>query len=112
MIQLLEDRVLVFPLEEPDVSPGGIHIPDQAQKRPVKGVVISIGPGRYTDKGFLVPMKTKKGDTVLFPSYVWEEVNINDKEYYVIKEEKILAILGRKENDGNGKEQSGKTTDS
>lgn len=89
----LDDRVLIRPTEESSVSPGGIHIPDSAKKRPQRGEVMAVGPGRILDSGERSQMSVKPGNVVLF---VWhsgaliEEAGI---EYRVMKESDILAIV-------------------
>ena len=93
-IKPLGDRVLVEPLKEEEVKKGGIIIPDTAKEKPQEGKVIAIGTGRIDDNGKAVPFNVKKGDTVLMPKYGGTEVKIGDKEYQIVREEDILAIVG------------------
>ena len=91
----LGDRVLVRPLsqEEGMKRPSGIIIPDTIDKeRPQEGEVIAVGPGKYDD-GKLVPPYVKKGDRVLFSKYGYDEVKIDGVEYFILKEENVLAVL-------------------
>lgn len=79
----LHERVLIQPLKE-EVRRGGIILPDTVTKeRPEQGKVIAVGEGK----------KVKKGDTVLFPKYGTNIVKVDDKEYLIVKEEDILAIV-------------------
>ena len=89
----LGDRVVVFPLAREESTASGILIPDSAkQDKPERGTVVAVGPGRYDD-GDLLPMTVKIGDTVLFSKYGFDEVKIEDKEYFIISEANILAVV-------------------
>ena len=92
-IRPLKDRVLVEPVEEAESVKGGIIIPDSAKEKPQEGIVIAVGKGKTDKDGKLVPMEVKKGDKVLMPKYGGSEVKINDKEYKIISEEDIVAIV-------------------
>lgn len=92
-IQPLADRVVVKPMPKDEVSASGIIIPDSArQEAPSKGTVVAVGKGRYDD-GKLVPMTVSVGDTVLFSKYGYDEVKIDDQEYYILSESSVLAVL-------------------
>lgn len=92
-IQPLGDRVVVKPLAKDEVSASGIIIPDSAkQEAPSKGTVVAVGAGRYDD-GDLLPMTVKVGDQILFSKYGYDEVKINNEEYYILSESGVLAIL-------------------
>jgi chaperonin GroES len=93
-IKPLGDRVLVEPLEEGEVQKGGIIIPDTAKEKPQEGKVIAVGTGKIQDDGKKVPFNVKKGDRVLMPKYGGTEVKIDDKEYQIVREEDILAVIG------------------
>lgn len=93
----LGDRVLIEPAD-PEHKEGktksGIVIPDTAEKeRPEQGTVVAVGMGRYTEGGERIPMQVKKGQTVLFSKYGPTEVKVVGKEYLIVKEEDILAII-------------------
>lgn len=91
----LSDRVLVKPVEADDEkSPAGIIIPDTAQKeKPERGKVIAVGPGKRGDDNELIPVSVKVGDTVIFSKYGYDEVKIDEQEYYIISESNILAVI-------------------
>ncbi len=92
-VKPLGDRVLVEPEEEKEVQKGGIIIPDSAKEKPQQGTVIAVGAGRRDEDGKIIPMNLKKGDKVLMPKYGGTEIKINDKEYQIIREDEILAIV-------------------
>ena len=94
-IHPLADRILVKPEEAADEkSPSGIIIPDTARKeKPERGEVVAVGEGKRNEKGDILPLRVKVGDTVLFSGYGNDEVKIGDEEYYIIPESNILAII-------------------
>lgn len=93
-IQPLNDYVLIEPIKQEEITKGGIVIPETArEERAVKGKVISVGPGRINDNGERLPMNVKEGQVVLFKKYAPDEIKIDDKEYYFVKEEDIIAII-------------------
>lgn len=94
-IQPLADRILVKPEEDNDErSPGGIIIPDTARKeKPERGRVIAVGPGKRGDDNVLIPVAVKVGDKVVFSKYGYDEIKINEEEYYIVSESNILAVI-------------------
>jgi chaperonin GroES len=80
----LKDRVFVSYSEESDKTAGGIYIPDSAKEKPQKGKVESVG---------LEVKSVKAGDQVLFDKYSGSKINLEEKEYLIIKEEDILGIF-------------------
>jgi len=93
-IKPLGERVLVEPMKEAEVQKGGIIIPDTAKEKPQEGKVIALGTGKIDDDGKVVPFNVKKGDTVLMPKYGGTEVKMDGKEYQIMREDDILAIIG------------------
>jgi|SRR3989344_4390979 len=93
----LGDRVLLEPLSKEELegrTKSGIVIPDTAEKeRPEQGKVVSVGEGKRTDDGKLIPPGLKKGQRVLFSKYGPTEIKVAGKEYLIAKEEDILAII-------------------
>jgi len=89
----LADRVVVEPLEEEQKTPTGVYLPDTAQERPSRGLVLAVGPGRLGEDGKRIPLEVKEGDKVLFAKYSGTEVKVGDKELLVLKESDILAIM-------------------
>src|SRR5207249_1069486 len=82
----LHDRVLVRRLEEKETAKGGIIIPDTAKEKPHEGEVIAIGAGKI-EKGRRVPLDVKVGDRILFGKYTGNDINIDDQEYLILREE-------------------------
>jgi chaperonin GroES len=89
------DRVLVKPeIMGDEKSPSGIIIPDTAQKeKPEQGKVVAVGEGKRNEKGDVLPMRVKVGDTIVFSKYGFDEVKIDDEEYYIVSESSILAVI-------------------
>lgn len=82
------NKVIVEPVEAETVTKGGIIIPDTAQEKPQKGIVIATGKGKADE-----PMEIKAGDTVLFGKYSGTEIHIDDKKYLVMNQSDILVVL-------------------
>ncbi len=93
-IEPLADRVVVLPSErEEKISASGIIISGPAQKeKPSKGTVVAVGPGR-TEEGTRISVGVSVGDTVLFSKYGYEEIEIEGKEYFILAESNILAVI-------------------
>ena len=92
-IRPLHDRILVERLEEQEVRRGGIIIPDTAKEKPQESEVIAAGTGKVSDDGKKIPLDVKAGNKILFGKYSGSEVKIDDKEYLIMREEDVLAIL-------------------
>jgi len=89
----LHDRLLVERLAEKEVKKGGIIIPDTAKEKPQEAKVIAVGTGKVTDEGKKIPLGVKAGDKILFGKYSGSEVKIDEKEYLIMREDDVLAIL-------------------
>ncbi len=87
-IKPLADRVLIQANEAEEKTAGGIIIPDTAKEKPQKGKVIAAGPGLKDE-----PMTVKTGDTVLYGKYAGTELNLEGKDFIIMKESDILAII-------------------
>ena len=90
----LGGRVLVEPIEQEEVTAGGIVLPETAKEKPQQGKVLAIGPGDRNDKGERVPMDVKNGDVVLFAKYSGTEVKIDGKKLLIMRESDLLGIVG------------------
>lgn len=88
----LHDRVVIQPAESEDVTAGGIILPDTAKEKPQRGEVIAVGPGK-TENGQLITPQVKAGDTVLYGKYSGTEVTVDKKDYLIVRESDIMAIL-------------------
>lgn len=98
-IKPLADRCVVRPLSDVEagtVSASGIIIPDTVSKeKPEQGIVVAVGAGKWDEDGEKrIPMEVKEGDKVVFSKYGYDEVKVGDKEFYIVSESSILAILG------------------
>ena len=86
----LHDRVLVRRLKEKETAKGGVIIPDTAKEKPHEGEVMAIGAGKI-EKGHRIPLDVKVGDRILFGKYTGNDINIDDQEYLILREEEILV---------------------
>ena len=93
MLKPLADRVLVKVEEEETKTMGGILLPDTAQKKSQKGVVVAVGSGKMTEEGKRLPLEVKEGDEVLFAKYSGTEIEDKGEKYLLLSESDILAIL-------------------
>jgi chaperonin GroES len=59
----------------------------------MKGKVIAVGPGKLNEKGERMPVSVKPGQIVIFKKYAPDEIKINDKEYYFVRDDDIMAII-------------------
>lgn len=91
-IKPLSDHILVQRAEAKDVVKGGIVIPDTAKEKPQEAVVIAVGPGKL-EEGKRIPIGLKAKDRVLITKYGGTEVKIEEKEYLLVREDDVIAIL-------------------
>ena len=94
-IRPLHDRVLLKRIEEKEVIKGGIIIPDTAKEKPMEGEVVAVGPGKMMEDGKRSSLDVKAGDRVLFGKYAGTEIKIDDEEFVIMREEEILAVIGK-----------------
>jgi chaperonin GroES len=91
----LGDRVVVEAVEQAPKSAGGVILPDTAKEKPQEGIIIAVGPGRKTDKGELIKIEVSVGDKVIYSKYSGSEIKLDGKEYLIISEKDVLAIVKR-----------------
>ena len=89
----LGDRVVVKPGESEEKTKSGIVIPDTAKEKPQEGEVVAVGSGKVDESGKKIPLEVKKGDKVLYSKYGGTEVKVEGKEYLILRESDILAIV-------------------
>lgn len=89
----LADRLVVEPIEQEDVTPSGLVVPDTAKEKPQQGTVIAVGPGRLNDEGQRISMDVSVGDTVLFAKYSGTDFKLNGQKLLILKESDVLAIV-------------------
>lgn len=87
-IKPLADRVLVEPAAAEEKTSSGIYIPDTAKEKPMRGTVVAVGNGKKDE-----PMTVQTGDTVLYGKYAGTELSVEGKDYLIMRESDILAIL-------------------
>ena len=95
-IKPLNDKVLVERTEASAKTAGGILLPDTAKEKPTEGKVVATGAGRMTDEGKRLPLGVKTGDRILFGSYAGTAVKEQGKEYLILDESEILAVVDDK----------------
>jgi chaperonin GroES len=89
----LGNRVVVEPIEQEDITAGGIVLPETAKEKPQKGMVLSVGPGDRDEDGKRIPMDVSVGDTVLYAKYAGTEIKIDGKKLLILRETDLLAIV-------------------
>ena len=89
----LHDRVVVRRLDSDEKTAGGIIIPDSAKEKPMEGKVVAVGPGARNEKGDILALDVKAGDTVLFGKWSGTEVKIDGEDLLIMKESDIMGIV-------------------
>ena len=89
----LGSRVVIEPVEQDEVTAGGIVLPETAKEKPQKGKILSVGPGDRDEGGKRISMDVKVGDTVLYAKYAGTEIKVEGKKLLILKESDILAIV-------------------
>lgn len=87
-IKPLSDRVVIEPLAAETTTASGIIIPDTAKEKPQKGKIVAVGSGKKDE-----PMTVKVGDSVLYGKYAGTEITVDGKEYLIMRESDIFAIV-------------------
>ncbi|MEW6026579.1 MAG: co-chaperone GroES [Planctomycetota bacterium] len=87
------DKIIVERIEPENKTKGGIVLPDNAKEKPKEGKIIAIGEGKLMDNGSRVAPSVKVGERVIFTSFAGSEVKIDNKEYLIMNEEDILAVV-------------------
>jgi chaperonin GroES len=93
-LQPMGERIVVQRVESEQTTAGGIVLPDSAREKPARGTVIAIGSGKLLDDGTRAKSQLAEGDEVLFSSYAGENVEIDDVEYLLMREDDVLAVIG------------------
>ncbi len=89
----LGSRVLIEPIEQEEMTAGGIILPETAKEKPQEGKILAIGPGDRDEDGKRVAMDVKVGDKVLFAKYSGTEVKMDGKKMLILRESDILGII-------------------
>ena len=93
MIKPLGERVVIEVAESDVTTASGIVIPDTAKEKPQKGKVVAVGTGKLLENGQRAGLEVKEGDSVVFSKYSGSEIKVDDKDYLIVRESDILAIL-------------------
>lgn len=89
----LNEKIVLERLEADEKTAGGIILPDTAKEKPKQGKIISVGDGKLLDDGKRAPFQVKIGDRVLFSSYSGNEVTVDGREYLIMTEDDVLAVV-------------------
>ncbi len=92
-VKPLSDRVVILPLEAEEKTSGGIYLPDTAKEKPQMGKIVAAGAGKISESGQLVKIEVKVGDTVLYGKYSGTDITLEEKDYLIVRESDILAVL-------------------
>ncbi len=94
MIKPLGDRVVIELVEQEEKTASGIVLPDSAKEKPQEGKVVAVGAGRVLESGEKVALEVKEGDHIIFSKFAGTEVKYQGKEYLILRENDVLAIVG------------------
>ena len=89
----LGSRVVIEPIEQEEVTAGGIVLPETAKEKPQKGTVLAVGPGDRDEDGKRIALDVKVGDVVLFAKYSGTEIKVDGKKLLILRESDMLAIV-------------------
>ena len=89
----LGGRVIVEPIEQEEMTAGGIILPETAKEKPQEGKILAAGPGDRDEDGERIPMDVQIGDKVLYAKYSGTEVKVEGKKLLILRESDILAIV-------------------
>ncbi|WP_010098028.1 co-chaperone GroES [Ornithinibacillus scapharcae] len=93
MIKPLGDRVVIELVEQEEKTASGIVLPDSAKEKPQEGRIVAVGTGRVTDSGERVALEVSEGDRIIFSKFAGTEVKYDGKEYLILRESDILAVV-------------------
>ncbi|OIJ16215.1 co-chaperone GroES [Anaerobacillus arseniciselenatis] len=93
MLKPLGDRIVIEQVETEEKTASGIVLPDSAQEKPQEGRVVAVGSGRILESGERVALELKEGDKVIYSKYAGTEVKLDGKEYLILRENDVLAIV-------------------
>ncbi|MFJ5965822.1 MULTISPECIES: co-chaperone GroES [unclassified Bacillus (in: firmicutes)] len=94
MLKPLGDRVIIELVESEEKTASGIVLPDSAKEKPQEGKIVAAGSGRVLENGERVALEVNTGDRIIFSKYAGTEVKYDGKEYLIIRESDILAVIG------------------
>ena len=89
----LGGRVLIEPIEQEEMTAGGIILPETAKEKPQEGLILAVGPGERDEEGKRIAMEVKVGDKVLFAKYSGTEIKMEGKKLLIMRESDLLGLL-------------------
>ena len=89
----LGGRVIIEPIEQEEMTAGGIILPETAKEKPQEGKILAAGPGDRDEDGERIPMEVQIGDKVLYAKYSGTEVKMDGKKVLILRESDILAVV-------------------
>ena len=95
MLKPLGDRIIIELVELEEKTASGIVLPDTAKEKPQEGKVVAVGTGRVLENGERVALEVSVGDRIIFSKYAGTEVKYEGNEYLIVRENDILAIIGK-----------------
>jgi chaperonin GroES len=93
MLKPLGDRIVIEPVEKEEKTASGIVLPDSAKEKPQEGRVVAVGNGKVADNGERVALDVSVGDKIIFSKYAGTEVKYDGKEYLILRQDDVLAIV-------------------
>jgi chaperonin GroES len=92
-LEPLGNRVVIRRAEKEDKTPSGIHLPENAKQKPVRGLVVAVGPGKSWENGNVGQMSVKVGNEVLLPNFGGTEIEIDGEKLLILNEDDLLAVF-------------------
>ncbi|MBM7622173.1 chaperonin GroES [Bacillus tianshenii] len=95
MLKPIGDRLVIELVQSEEKTASGIVLPDSAKEKPQEGKVVAVGTGRVLDSGERVALEVTEGDSIIFSKYAGTEVKFEGKEYLILKEADVLAVVSK-----------------
>jgi chaperonin GroES len=93
LLKPLGDRVVIELVAQEEKTASGIVLPDTAKEKPSEGKIVAVGTGRVLENGERVGLEVSEGDHIIFSKYAGTEVKFEGKEYLILRESDILAVI-------------------
>jgi chaperonin GroES len=92
-VKPLEDRILIKPADAETKTASGIYLPENSKEKPIRGRVVSTGPGKLLENGKRAQLSVRVGDTVVFGKYAGTEVEIKGDKHLIMRETELLGVI-------------------
>ena len=93
MLKPIGDRIVIELVQSEEKTASGIVLPDTAKEKPQEGKVVAVGTGRVLDSGERVALEVAEGDSIIFSKYAGTEIKYDGKEFLILKEADVLAVI-------------------